>query len=111
MGRVAVTIHALPTIFPIDYAVLKGDVVFHIAAGTTLTAAMCDAVIAFEVDDIDTSSRVGWSVVVVGRSRELTDPAVIAAIAGLPLGTWADTAGTCVVQLRTDVVSGSEILG
>ena len=53
VGRVSTTVGALPTIFPVNYALLDDDIVFRTDAGTNLAAAVLDAVIAFEIDDID----------------------------------------------------------
>ena len=74
VGRVVTTVGALPAIFPVNYALLDDDIVFRTEAGTTLAAAVLDAVIAFEIDDIDRWSTTGWSVVVVGHAREITRP-------------------------------------
>ena len=68
VGRVSTTVAALPTIFPVDYAMLDDDIVFRTAAGTTLADAVQDAVVAFEIDDIDPWSTTGWSIVVVGHA-------------------------------------------
>jgi uncharacterized protein len=112
VGRVAVTVAALPAIFPINYAVLNGDIMFRTSPGTKLAAAMHNSVVAFEVDDLDRHSRGGWSVVVVGRSREVTDPADIAAAKRLPLTRWGRLGGAeSVVRLRADLVSGRELAG
>ncbi|WP_181800149.1 glycine radical domain-containing protein [Streptomyces ipomoeae] len=41
--------------------------------------AVNGAVVAFEADEVDTSARAGWSVVVTGRATVVTDPAERAA--------------------------------
>ena len=74
VGRVSTTVAALPTIFPVHYALLDDDIVFRTVVGTTLAAAVHDAVVAFEIDDLDPWSASGWSVVVVGHAREITGP-------------------------------------
>jgi nitroimidazol reductase NimA-like FMN-containing flavoprotein (pyridoxamine 5'-phosphate oxidase superfamily) len=107
MGHLAVTVGALPTIYPLRYVVVDGDVVFRTTPGTTLAGAVRDAVVAFEVDDVEVASGCGWSVVVIGPSRELTGDAEIQAAAALPptRGRSDDT----VVRLRADVVRGRDI--
>ena len=72
VGRVSTTVAALPTIFPVHYALLDDNIVFRTVAGTTLANAVQDAVVAFEIDDIDPWSTTGWSIVVVGHAREIT---------------------------------------
>jgi len=74
VGRVGVSIGALPVILPVSCVVVDGDIVFATAPGTKLRAAVRNAVIAFQIDDIDTDARRGWSVLAVGACREVTDP-------------------------------------
>ena len=88
VGRVSTTVAALPTIFPVHYAMLDDDIVFRTVAGTTLADAVQDAVVAFEIDDIDPWSTTGWSIVVVGHAREITTPDQIARAERLPLNRW-----------------------
>src|SRR5258708_34405572 len=73
VGRVAVTLGALPAVFPVSYAMLDEDVVFRTGAGTKLTAAVRRAVLAFEIDGANSLAHAGWSVLVVGPSHQITD--------------------------------------
>jgi nitroimidazol reductase NimA-like FMN-containing flavoprotein (pyridoxamine 5'-phosphate oxidase superfamily) len=73
VGRVAVSIGAVPAVFPVRYAVLDGDVVFSTTPGTNLDAALRNAVVAFEVGEIDPPGCEGWSVLLVGTADEITD--------------------------------------
>ena len=66
IGRVGVTIGALPAIFPVNYRLIDGCIIFRIVAGLETSAAARGAVVAFEVDDYNVSDRSGWSVMVVG---------------------------------------------
>ena len=107
VGRVSTTVAALPTIFPVNYAVLDDDVVFRTAAGTTLAAAVRDAVIAFEIDAIEPWSAAGWSVVVVGHAREITSAEQIARAERLPLNGWQHGgAAETLLRISTEVISG-----
>ncbi|MGW4546652.1 pyridoxamine 5'-phosphate oxidase family protein [Streptomyces violaceorubidus] len=51
----------------------EGTIAFRTAPGVA-TAAAVDSEVAFEVDHIDDSTSQGWSVLVVGRCRTVTDP-------------------------------------
>lgn len=108
VGRVAVTVGALPAIFPVNYALLDGDIVFLTGEGTKLRAASRNAVVAFEIDSFDPYTRSGWSVLVVGMASELEGDAVGAA-AALPLEPWARGGRGHYVRLSTDFVSGRRI--
>ncbi len=79
LGRVGVSLRALPVILPVRYAVIGGRVVFRTAPGSKLTAATRRSVVAFEADRHDPCGAWGWSVLVQGVASEVTDPAVQAA--------------------------------
>jgi len=107
VGRVAVSVNALPVILPVNYAWTDGDVVFRTSAGTKLAAATAGAVVAFEVDQYDHGGTHGWSVLVQGRAAEIVDPVEIAAARMLPLHSWAlDGDADHYVRIRTATISG-----
>lgn len=90
VGRLAVSVGGQPVIFPVNY-VLDGDVVvFRSDPGTKLDGATL-ARVAFEIDHVDQELKSGWSVVVQGIGRYISD-AIDEASArrrGLPLEAWA----------------------
>src|SRR3546814_20622897 len=73
IGRVGVTMGAIPAIFPVNYAIVDDLIVFRTAPGSKLSAATEGAVVAFEVDEFDGASQSGWGVLVVGRSQVVPD--------------------------------------
>src|SRR5437899_7935 len=77
-GRLVVNLgEGAPVIRPVNYAFDEASqcVVFRTAAGSKLHALMHSAHAAFEVDAIDPDQRVGWSVIIVGATEEVTRPA------------------------------------
>jgi nitroimidazol reductase NimA-like FMN-containing flavoprotein (pyridoxamine 5'-phosphate oxidase superfamily) len=73
VGRVGVAIDGQPHIVPVTYAAdTSGDVVFRTGPDTVLTKADL-ARVAFEIDGVDEQARAGWSVVIHGSGREITD--------------------------------------
>jgi uncharacterized protein len=73
VGRVAVVVKGQPHVIPLNYAVDEnGIIVFRTAEFTTATQVSL-AKVAFEVDDIDLEHQSGWSVVVHGQGRDITD--------------------------------------
>jgi hypothetical protein len=106
---VAVSVGALPAIFPVNYATLDGDVVFRSGPGTKLTAAVRGAVVAFEVDETDGFDHTGWSVMVVGPAHEITDAGELDAAATLPLASWAPRDGDLFVRIESRLLSGREL--
>ena len=95
-------------VLPVNFRFDGAQVLFRTAAGTKLDAATDHAVVAFEADEIDPATETGWSVVVTGMAREVTDPVELAA-APARLTRWASGDGDRVVSIRADLVSGRRI--
>lgn len=68
IGRVGFTVGALPAILPVNFQLIGDHIVFFTGPGSKLVAAMREAVVAFEVDQIDDLTKEGWSVQLVGRA-------------------------------------------
>ncbi len=73
VGRIAVTTTEGPVVVPVNYGVFDGRIAFRTAAGSTPSLADGHRV-AFEVDRIDDAFSSGWSVLVCGPARTVTDP-------------------------------------
>src|SRR5688572_33264291 len=71
VGRLAVSIGNRPDIFPVNFVVDHGTVVFRTAEGTKLAAAVLGEAVAFEVDGYDAEAGEAWSVVIRGRAIEI----------------------------------------
>jgi nitroimidazol reductase NimA-like FMN-containing flavoprotein (pyridoxamine 5'-phosphate oxidase superfamily) len=109
LGRVAVSMSALPVILPVNY-LLDGELILiRTGAGTKLAAAARNAVVAFEVDEGDPIGHTGWSVSVTGTAKEITDRDDLERIATLPLPHWAPNGVGHVIALSTDLVTGRRI--
>jgi len=112
VGRVGVTIDALPAVLPVNFLVTGGAVVFATVPGTKLDAATGGAVVAFEADSYGTADAPGcWSVLVRGVAREITDAAEIEAARALPFDSWAwDGAADRYVRIEPTVVTARRIV-
>lgn len=104
-GRVALSVGALPVVFPVHYALLDGDPVFRTDAGTKLAAASSGNVLCLEIDEVNAEDHTGWSVLVTGRAEVLSDPETLARAADLPLRPWVGH-GDAFVRIHGEVVSG-----
>ncbi len=76
IGRVALSVGALPAIFPVHYHLSDDQIVLGSTIATTQGAALADAVIVFEADALDAGGDMGWSVLVVGRAEHAVDTGV-----------------------------------
>jgi nitroimidazol reductase NimA-like FMN-containing flavoprotein (pyridoxamine 5'-phosphate oxidase superfamily) len=110
IGRVAVSIAAVPAVFPVRYAVLDGDVVFSTARGTSLDGALRNAVVAFEVDDLDPEDRAGWSVLLVGMADEITDTERRARVHELTQASRSGPTHDRVMAIHPELISGRRVV-
>lgn len=88
VGRLAVSMGNLPDIFPINYVLDRGRVVFRTDEGTKLAASVLGRGVAFEVDGVDETIGEAWSVIVKGYAIELQRMQERFAASGLPLFPW-----------------------
>jgi uncharacterized protein len=110
VGRVGVSIGALPAIFPVNYAVVDRCSVFRTAPGTKLAAATAGAVVAFQVDDYRGEDRSGWSVLAVGPARVVHDRDVRFEVLASGPDPWADGTRTNVVSIAPGFLSGRRLV-
>jgi len=88
LGRVAVTMGALPAIRPIRYAIHGGHAVFRAAPFSRLRSAAQDRVVAFQADQAGLPGGVGWTVDARGRCHQVTSPELLAQLEALALPAW-----------------------
>lgn len=108
LGRIAISVDALPTILPVNYVVVGDDqVVMRTRRGSRLSRATRNAVVAFEVDEFDDTWGEGWSVMVRGVAREVQPDT--APPPRTTVWPWQDTAETRLVGISLDLVSGRRL--
>jgi hypothetical protein len=88
VGRLAVWVDDHPDIFPLNYAVDRGTVVFRSRAGTKLSATLSDSQVALEADGYDTETAEAWSVVIRGHAEEISKGQDLIDTVDLPLFPW-----------------------
>jgi nitroimidazol reductase NimA-like FMN-containing flavoprotein (pyridoxamine 5'-phosphate oxidase superfamily) len=98
LGRLALSIRALPTILPVRYVVDDASVVISIVRLGMPDTAVHDSVVAFAVDDINEVADEGWMVQMQGRARLTT----ATTLAGGP----GDVDFTRIMRLSPGTVTG-----
>ena len=88
VGRLAISRIAHPEVFPVNYTVDHGTVVFRTAPGTKLDALTRERDVTFEVDGYDRASGDAWSVIIKGRAERVEAPHERFDAADLPLFPW-----------------------
>jgi len=87
VSRLAGWVEDNPDIFPLNYAVDHGTVVFRSRTGTKLSAALPDSSVALEADGYDAEKGEAWSVVIRGTAEEIRGQDLMDTI-DLPLFPW-----------------------
>jgi len=88
VGRLAVLADGHPDIFPINYTVDGGTLVFRTGEGTKLAGATEGAHVALEADGVDATTGLAWSVVVKGAAAAVTGTEQLLDTAALYLFPW-----------------------
>lgn len=106
VGRVVYSVQAMPAVTPVNYAVDGHGIIFRTAAGSRLANATRNAVVAFEVDDIDEGRRTGWSVVVTGVATTIDEVSDLLRAEELGLTAWAPGDRRTFVRITPSFITG-----
>ncbi len=106
IGRLAVVVEDHPDIFPINYAVGNGSLVFRTAEGTKLYGSTSNTPVAFEIDGYEPKSEEAWSVVLRGTVMAIRAGAELAAAEKLTLEPWQGGTKNHLMQIMPLNISG-----
>ncbi len=106
IGRVGVSVKALPAIFPVRYAMLDEELVFPISRTGMLHESLSGAIVAFEADRIDQAHADSWSVLVVAKAQLITDLDDLEEAGRLPLAAWGSDHEACFARISCERISG-----
>ncbi len=106
VGRLAVAIAGEVEIFPINYLVHEGQIVFKSAQGSKLAALAANARVSFEIDGYTPESGEAWSVVIKGVAYELQRFSEIYEAEELPLFPWNASPKDFFVTIRPREMAG-----
>ena len=98
-----------PMVLPVNYLAEGGSVVFCTAPGTKLSNLREGAAVVFEVDASRPLYNSGWSVLVQGMAREVTDPRELDLLRRGPLKSWATPSSEHWIRISIDEISGRRI--
>lgn len=112
LGRIVFTDQAMPTIRPVSHIVEAGDLIVrndHGVAVVSRSAPGQRTVVAYEADDIDPVTHLGWSVVVTGTARLICDPGDIARYERA-LRPWTAGSAGQFIRVHTRIVTGYRLV-
>jgi nitroimidazol reductase NimA-like FMN-containing flavoprotein (pyridoxamine 5'-phosphate oxidase superfamily) len=112
VGRIGVSIDALPVIHPIHFTLMGDSVLFRTVPGTRLDSATIGTVVAFEAEGWEPADNSYWSVLLQGIAAEVSataaDPESTDARAkSASIKTWRESRGRRrLVRLERATASG-----
>jgi Pyridoxamine 5'-phosphate oxidase len=111
LGRLVFTHRALPAIRPVNHVVEGESIIVRATAGAAITseASRSGAVVAYEADVIDSDTRLGWSVIVVGTARLMTDEHAAARYRAR-LRPWIAGSADDVITISAELITGYRLL-
>jgi nitroimidazol reductase NimA-like FMN-containing flavoprotein (pyridoxamine 5'-phosphate oxidase superfamily) len=110
IGRVVFVDGRGPVALPVNFGVLDDDIVFRTAASSSLLASSYVDRVGFEVDEIDERRREGWSVLVTGAVRLVTDETELDTVRQLGVAPWAEGERTRYLRLRVRTITGRHLV-
>ncbi|MFD8596771.1 pyridoxamine 5'-phosphate oxidase family protein [Kitasatospora sp. NPDC059646] len=109
VGRIALPGEAGPAVFPVNYTVDRGTVVYRTHENGAAAPAPGSAV-SFEVDRIDDRRSNGWSVLITGTAERIDDRETLQRLMrDLAVQPWAGGARTLWIRIRPESVGGRRI--
>ena len=102
----------LPMIRPVNYVfdVPTQSVAFRTGEGTKFHALVHSTEACFEIDALDPETLCGWSVIIVGRTEEVTVAAEVRRLERLGLVNSIATQRAHWVRIRARTVSGRRVV-
>ncbi|BAN02047.1 pyridoxamine 5'-phosphate oxidase family protein [Ilumatobacter coccineus] len=106
VGRIALQGGDDIEVFPVNFVVDHGSVVFRTGAGTKLRLAEDGQRATFEADRVDDTSQLVWSVVLKGPVAVVRGRSAIVDTFDVDISTWHAGPKPTYVRLTPDVVTG-----
>ncbi|MGW0005432.1 pyridoxamine 5'-phosphate oxidase family protein [Nocardia grenadensis] len=108
VGRIGYLEQGVPVIRPINFSVLDRTIVIWTVPGGSGTT-VAGQTVAFEVDQVDTQSRSGWTVLTTGIAEAVTDVDELVAATDVPHRPWVAEHDDQVIRIRVNRVSGLQL--
>jgi nitroimidazol reductase NimA-like FMN-containing flavoprotein (pyridoxamine 5'-phosphate oxidase superfamily) len=115
VGRLGYSGRYGPTVLPVNYRLAEGSVVFRTGQGGPVEEDLrtgiedADYHIAFEVDQLDTGLREGWSVLIRGSAHHVTDEQELATVTQAGVRPWAGGPKEAFFRVRPERITGRRL--
>jgi len=115
IGRLAYSGRYGPTVFPVNYRLHEGTILFRTAQDSPTDEdlrtgiANAEYKVAFEIDDFDSVARVGWSVLVQGSAHHVDSADERASVSGAGVEPWPGGERELFVRIIPSRITGRRI--
>jgi nitroimidazol reductase NimA-like FMN-containing flavoprotein (pyridoxamine 5'-phosphate oxidase superfamily) len=109
IGRVVFRASGRPVAIPVNYKMLKENVVFRSAGDGEINGLGPEEPVSFEVDCIDDAMSEGWSVLAAGTIHRVQPPAQLREVEALDIEPWAGGERNTYFCLRVTGLTGRKI--
>jgi len=108
VGRFVFLAEQGPVALPVNFRLDDGDIVFRTRAEGALAAA-AGTTVSFEADRIDEAMSEGWSVLITGHARLVSDPSESERLVNLGIEPWPGGRREALMRIETATISGRRI--
>jgi Pyridoxamine 5'-phosphate oxidase len=124
LGRIVFTEKAMPAVRPASHLMEDGVIIVRSHDGSAVVPAGAgeripgaervagagrETVVAYQVDDIDIGTRLGWSVVVTGPATPILDPAAVERYS-VVLAPWTSAGPGQLIRIYPGIVTGYRLI-
>lgn len=110
VGRLGVIIGSRPQILPVNYRLYDDGVAFRVGADGVLADLARPQPVAFQIDEVDEVWQIGWSVLLQGITRVVSDPAEQNRVLAMLQIPWAVGVQPRLIHVRADQLTGRRVL-
>ena len=105
VGRFVFLADQGPVALPVNFRLVDGDIVFRTRTDGALAAA-AGTTVSFEADRIDEAMSEGWSVLITGHARLMSDPTELERVVKLGIEPWPGGRREALMRIETAMISG-----
>jgi nitroimidazol reductase NimA-like FMN-containing flavoprotein (pyridoxamine 5'-phosphate oxidase superfamily) len=115
VGRLAYSGRFGPTVLPVNYQMYQGTVIFRTAHDSPTDEDLRTGIagaefkVAFEIDDIDTTGRQGWSVLIQGSAHHVESETERASVMEAGVEPWVGGDRKLFLRITPTRITGRRI--
>jgi nitroimidazol reductase NimA-like FMN-containing flavoprotein (pyridoxamine 5'-phosphate oxidase superfamily) len=98
-----------PVAIPVNFRMHDGDIVFRTSADGSIASSVGESPVSFDVDHLDETLSEGWSVLLSGTARVVSDEREQEQVAALGIASWAGGERDTYVRLTPHQITGRSI--